>query len=145
MPELTLGAKITVLNNLGTDKLIHDIQEQEQKLETLLNEDTLFRNQNVSYLASYGDDCREVKSILADLAMEVPFNEDGKKLTIAQTDAWLRQQRSNHKQLADTIKKQNSTTFQVETNRLNMEMAKKRLESLKGVLGLRTAQIEFLK
>jgi len=136
--------KIELLNNLGTAKLISDIHEQENKLEQLLLADSIYRSQNVGYLSGYGEDCREVKALLADLALEPPVTTDGKKLTAAQLEAWLRQQRAGNA-LAKAIKTQNEVTFKVENARIYIDVAKKRLESLKGLLALRTAQIEFLK
>ena len=82
---------------------------------------------------------------MADLALEPPVTTDGKKLTAAQLEAWLRQQRAGNPALAKAIKTQNEVTFKVENARIYIDVAKKRLESLKGLLALRTAQIEFLK
>jgi len=141
---MEIEQKKQLLNDLGTGQLIKDIKAQEDILESQLKQDALYRSQNVPYLASYGDDCTEVKGILADLALEPPLSTDSKKLTAAQLEAWLRKQRSENVQLKNAIVQQNFVTFQVETNRIQTDMAKKRLESLKGLLGLRTAQVEFL-
>jgi len=142
---MEIEEKVQLLNNLNTKKLIQDIQEQENKLETLLLAEAKFRSENVGYLASYGDDCTQVKAILADLALEPPVEADGKKATVAKVESWLRQQRSTKPTLVEAIWYQNQVTFQCENNRVAIEMAKKRMESLKGLLGLRTAQIEFLR
>lgn len=108
-------------------------------------EDAKYRSENVPFLASYGDDCREVKSILADLLLDgPPLGPEDKKFTAAQTDAWLRKQRTENKQLADAIQKQLTVTFVTENNRIAIDMCKKKLESLSKLMALRTAQIEFL-
>lgn len=146
---MQIEQKIELLNRLGTAKLIHDIQDQENKLEKLLSEDAAYRSQNVKFLASYGEDCAEVKALLADLSLDPPLMPTGdghvKKMTVAQVESWLRQQRSANPNLVNAIKTQNQVVFAVETNRIQIDMTKKRLESLKGLLGLRTAQIEFLR
>jgi hypothetical protein len=137
--------KVEWLNGMGTAKLLRDIQFAEDTLEGLLIKDANYRRDNVGYLASYGDDCGVVKARLAELALEPPVSAEGKKLTAPQTEAWLRQQRTANEHLASAIALQNDHTFQIETNRINIDMAKKRLESLRGVMAMRTAQIEFLK
>jgi hypothetical protein len=136
--------KIDLLNRMQLGKLVKDIQDSENHLEILLLEDTQYRNKNVPYLASYGEDCAEVKALLANLALEPPLGPDGKKATAPMIEAWLRQQRSVNLKLAEAMKKQNEVTFKVENSRITADMTKKRLESLKGVLSLRTAEIEFL-
>jgi len=142
---MELEEKIEYLNSIGTGALITKIHEWENILEERMLADTQYRSNNVGYLAGYGDDCAIVKRWLADLTLEAPVGTDGKKLTVAQLDAWLRQQRTEGPQLSAEINQQNQITFQCENNRIEIEMAKKRLESLKAILGLRTAQIEFLK
>lgn len=137
--------KLQILKQLGTAKLWLDIQEQENKLQELMVADAQYRSENVKYLASYTDDCTEVKALLADLSLEAPFGPDGKKLTVAQLESWLRQQRTGNPQLKEAIQTQHRVAFTVESNRIELEMAKKRLESLKGMFALRTAQIMFLK
>jgi hypothetical protein len=142
---MELEEKIEYLNSIGTGALITKIHEAENILEERMLADAQYRSNNVGYLAGYGDDCGIVKTLLADLTFDAPVGTDGKKLTVAQLDSWLRQQRTGHALLAEEIKHQNQVTFQCENNRIEIEMAKKRLESLKAILGLRTAQIEFLK
>ena len=140
---MNIGQKVAILNELKTKKLIDDIQEQENTLENLLRADALYRSERIQCLAPHGEDSREVKGILADLVLEAPAPE-GKKMTVAQTDAWLRTQRTANPSLAKAIQSQNEAAFMAENNRISTEMAKARLSSLRGLLGLRTAQIEFL-
>ena len=142
---MELDEKIEYLNSIGTGTLITKIHEAENILEERMLADAQYRSNNVGYLAGYGEDCVAVKATLADLTLDAPVGTDGKKLTVAQLVSWLRQQREHNAQLAENIRLQNQITFQCENNRIEIEMAKKRLESLKAILGLRTAQIEFLK
>jgi hypothetical protein len=134
--------KIEFLKSLGTAKLFQDIQTQENLVEQFLKTDAAYRHDNSPYLASYTDDCSKVKDLLAEL--EPPYTAEGKKMTVAQAETWYRKQRSGDTNLMAAIKNQNGVTFQVENNRILIEMAKKRLESLKSLLALRIAQIEFL-
>ena len=138
---MEIEEKIQFLNSLGTKELIAKINEAEEHLQTALEWDASYRREHVGYLASYNEDCSTVKNIMAEL--DPPATET--KLTVAQRESWLRQQRSIHPHLVAAIDLQNQVTFQVETDRIEIEMAKKKLESLKAVLGLRTAQIEFLR
>ena len=141
---MELDEKIEYLNSIGTGSLITKIHEWENILEERMLADAQYRSNNVGYLAGYGEDCAAVKATLADLTLDAPVGTDGKKLTVAQLDSWLRQQREHNAQLAENIRLQNQITFQCENNRIEIEMVKKRLESLKAILGLRTAQISFL-
>ena len=143
MPK-SFESKVAVLNALGTGKLLKDLEAEERKLNELLTEDAVYRNENRTYLASGDSDCREVKSILAELAMDPPVSQDGKKLTVAEKEAWLQQQRTAHPPLIEAIQHQNRVAFQIETDRIAIESSKRRYDSLKAVLALRTAQIEFL-
>jgi hypothetical protein len=142
---MKIDQKIELLNKLDTKKLFSEIQAQEDLLENLLTKDAMQKKLNAGYLGSLNDDCAEVKNILADLTLEVPFTPEGKKPTVAALEAWLRQQRTGNPKLANAIKQQAEVYFSLENNRIQIEMVKKRLESLKGLLGLRTAQIEFLR
>ena len=142
--EPSLQEKMDILGALNTKNLLSQLWLNHEALESISKQDAQYRSENVRFLASYGDDCTEVKAILADLALEPPVDAEGKKLTVNKLDAWIRQQRINNPALAKAIETQNKVTFQCENNRINLEMAKKRLESLKAVISLRTAQIEFL-
>jgi hypothetical protein len=144
--EVETPEKVSLLNGMKLGQLTDDIKNLEIYLEKLLIEDAAYRSKNVRYLASYGEDCAEVKGFMASLIQEPPdVNTAGKKMTAPMIEAWLRQQRVANQKLAEAIKLQNEVTFKVENNRIYIDMSKKRLESLKGVLALRTAEIEFLK
>jgi hypothetical protein len=143
---LELEQKIEYLNNLKTGDLVRQIKEQENALESLMNQEAIYKGNNVDYLAGYGEDSRAVKIVIAKLTLDPPIDPDtGKKATVARTEAWIASQRVHNDELVAEITKQNAITFECENFRIKVDMAKRRLSSLNGVLGLRTAQVEFLK
>lgn len=136
--------KLKILRNLNTKELIESIHQYEDELEQALREHSSFKDLNRDYLTSGStSDCHEVKRILAELAAQGP-NTEGKKPTTAERDAWLQRQRTENNELSAAINKQKSIAFLLETNDIDIEMAKRRLEGAKAVLALRTAQIRFL-
>lgn len=135
--------KATVLQSLDTKRLIDQLHELEAKLEQSLIEDLSFRNMNSQYMSTIGSDCAEVKRILADLRLNAPSKEDSKKMTVDEREAWLIGQRSISP-LSDAIEAQEQLVFVAETNRISIEMARKRLDDIRSVLALKTAQIRFL-
>lgn len=142
---MEITEKTKMLNYLDTKALIEKIQQYEDALEKAMVEQTGFKNSNHQYLASTGD-CQEVKRMLAELAIQAPETDEntGKKLTVADKENWLLRQRKENKELSDAIAKQREVAFLVDDYQIKVEMAKKRLEGLKGVLALKTAQINFL-
>ena len=146
--------RIEVLNGMNTARLIADIKTAEETLEKLMLDDASYRSINARYLAAYNDDCTAVKELDSALMYTAQNTQGdiyvtlermtGKKPTAALMETWLTQQRIDNQELKHVIALQYSVTFQCETNKIKIDMAKKRLESLKGVLGLRTAQISFL-
>jgi hypothetical protein len=147
--------KLEFLKSLGTKQIVEKIHELEEELTKKLYEESTWRSQNSGYLASYGEDCTEVKAILAELVTQAPLaagpptadpdnSRITKKMTVAETDAWLRKQRTKNKDLMAAINRQNNVTFIGDNNKIAVSLAKTKLESLKSVLALKTAQIEFL-
>ena len=146
--------RIEILNGMNTAKLIADIKLSEETLEKLMLDDAGYRNINARYLAAYNDDCTAVKELDSELMYTAQSTQGdiyvtlermtGKKPTAALMETWLAQQRHDNQGLVQAITRQYSVTFQCETNKIKIDMAKKRLESLKGVLALRVAQISFL-
>ena len=67
-----------------------------------------------------------------------------KNLTENDKKAWLEQQRKENDELSGAINRQKNTAFNADNNGITIEMAKKRLESAKAVLKLKTEQIAFL-
>jgi len=143
-----LNQKTRALRDLDTKQLIARITELEDKLETSLREESSFKNLNSGFLASSGSDCAEARRIIAELSARVPeYDERGGtsfKLTAPQKEAWLIRQRTENQDLNGALGRQKDVAFELENQRIAVEMAKKRLESAKAVLGLRTAQINFL-
>lgn len=137
--------KIQTLKNLNTKALIKNIKDYEDQLEKAMREDASFKNLNYEYLSSGINDCQAVKSILSELSAQIPdTNDAGKKITVDERKAWLEQQRTTNQELSGAISRQKDIAFLVDNNQISIEMAKKRLESAKAVLGLKTAQINFL-
>lgn len=142
LEEVNRQKKIEALRSLDTKKLIELLPDLEEKLEAALRAEASFRDLNHGYLSSRDQDCAEVKRILAVLTAAGP-GED-KKMTAAERDAWLTLQRTENIELSKAIVRQKDVAFQLENYRIEIEMSKKRLENAHKVIGLRTAQIEFL-
>jgi len=141
--------KLAVLKSLNTKALVESLPKLEEEFDRTLRDDASFRNLNYGYLASTGSDCAEVKRIMAELIIQAPETwadgeKAGKRLTAPEKEAWLIKQREGNRGLANAIKRQIDVSFILDNNRIAIEMAKKRLESAKVVLGLKTAQIKFL-
>lgn len=142
LEEANRKKKIEALRSLDTKKQIDLLPDLEEKLETALRAEARFRDLNYGYLSSRDQDCAEVKRILAELTTKGP-GED-KKYTAAERDAWLTLQRTENEDLSRAILRQKDVAFALENYRIDIEMAKKRLENVHKVIGLRTAQIQFL-
>lgn len=135
--------KAEILKALDTKNLVEKIQQYEDGLEEAMTKEADFKNQNHGYLGS--GDCLEVKRLLAELSAQAPeTNEAGKKTTVADREVWLVKQRVENKELNDAISKQRQVVFLLDDHHIKVEMAKKRLEGVKIVLALKTAQINFL-
>ncbi len=140
---MEITEKVKVLQRLDTKDLITKIQQYEDGLEKAMVDQADFKSQNHSYLGS--GDCQEVKGILAELAVQIPeANDTGKKMTIADKEIWLTKQRIENKELSEAIAKQRQVAFLLDDHQIKVEIAKKRLEGIKVVLALKTAQINFL-
>jgi len=137
--------KLQILKYLDTKSLCENILKLEDELEQKTREDISFRHSNAGYLAALGSDCNEVKQRLAQLAVSAPeVDGEGKKYTAPQKEAWLVSRRVKDDQLVKDLQKQKDVAFHVENNRVGIEMKKKRLESMRVVVTLKTAQINFL-
>ncbi len=135
--------KLAILKKLDTKGLTEKIQQYEDALEKAMITQAGFKNSNHGFLGI--GDCLEVKRILAELIVQAPeANEAGKKLTVADREAWLTKQRKENKELLDTITKQRQVAFLLDDHQIKVEMAKKRLEGVKAALAVRIAQINFL-
>lgn len=137
--------KVRILNYLNTKGLVEQLKRYENELEKALTEQMTFTSTNHSYLATRGNDCQEVKRILAELTVATPNSDgSGKKLTVPDKENWLIRQREENKELNDAITKQRQVAFLLDDHSVKIEILKKRLEGTRAVLALRTAQINFL-
>lgn len=134
--------KLAILKSLDTKDLITKIGGCEKALETALLAEADFKSQSHGYLGA--GDCQEVKRILAELAAQGPPPPKEGKITVAERETWLTQQRVDNKELNGAITKQRQVFFVLEDLGIKVEMAKRRLAGVLAVLELKTAQIKFL-
>jgi len=140
---MEIEEKIKILKSLETKSLMEKLHQYENELQKEMTAEADFKAQNHGYLGS--GDCQEVKRILAELAVQAPeTNEAGKKMTIADKEAWLLRQRKENKELSDAIVKQRRVAFLIDDHQIKVEIARRRLASTTAVLALKTAQINFL-
>ena len=140
---MELDEKLKILKSLDTKDLIAKIRQYEDEFEKALAGQADFKSQNHQFLGS--GDCQEVKRILAELAAHAPeTNETGKKMTLADKEAWLQKQRTENKELSDAIQKQRQVAFLLDDHEIKVEMARRRLASVMAITALRTQQIAFL-
>jgi len=143
--KMEIAEKTRILKSLDTKDLIQKLHQYEGELEKLMNERMTFTSQNHGFITSRGNDCLEVKRILAELAMQAPeTDKEGKKFTKPDKENWLMLQRKENQELDKAITKQRQVEFVLDDYEVRIEMAKKRLEGVKAVLALKTAQINFL-
>ncbi|MBA7674317.1 hypothetical protein ES703_82527 [subsurface metagenome] len=141
---MEIAQKTKILKSLDTKDLITKLTQYEDGLEKVLMEQMQYSSQNHSFIVSRGNDCQEVKRILAELSMQAPLKEEGKKFTVADRENWLILQRKENKELSAAIVKQREVAFLLDDYQVKVEMAKKRAEGIKAVIALKTAQINFL-
>ena len=140
---MEIEEKLKILKSLDTKNLTVKIHQYEDELEKAMIAEADFKTQNHGYLGS--GDCQEVKRILGELSAQAPeTTEAGKKLTIADKDAWLLRQRTENKELSEAIQKQRQVSFLIDDHQIKVEMTRRRLAGSTAVLTLRTAQINFL-
>lgn len=140
---MELEQKIKILKSLDTKSLIEKLHQTENALEQAMTAEANFKAENHSFLGS--GDCQEVKRILAELTVQAPeTNDTGRKMTIADKDAWLLRQRTENKELAAAIAKQRNVSFLCDDHQIRVEIARRRLAGVMAVLTLKTAQINFL-
>ena len=135
---MKIEEKIKLLNQLGTKSLLEHLAQVESDLQKALTEESAFRNTKHDYLASAGQDCQAVKSIQAELYIQAP----GKNLI--ERDAWVTKQRKENSELQQAVTKQREVAFVIDDLRIKVEIAKRRYESTRSALALRTAQVNFL-
>ena len=138
--------KAVILHYLDTKNLVVKLSKYEDDLEKAMVERMTFTSTNHGFIAARDNDCLEVRRLLAELAVKAPeVNEEtNKKLTVADKEKWLMLQRNENKELGEAITKQRQVTFVLDDYQVRIDMAKKRLEGIKAVIALKTAQINFL-
>lgn len=129
--------KKSILQGLNTKDLIAQLKAQILELEKVLLAKLDFEAQNHDYIAGTGD-CSTVKRMVAELVSSV----EGKNAQ--EREAWLTRQRLQNETLSKAIIRQREVSFLLEDHIIRVEMARRKYDSLRAVLGLRTAQINFL-
>ena len=147
---MEIEQKIELLKSRGAKDLVEKLKQAEDALEVALVQEADFKAANQGYLGS-GGDCKEVKRILAELAVQAPDimpaaegSPAGKKMTVADKATWLIQQRVDNKELSEAIDKQCQVAFLLSDHDIKVTMAKRRLEGIHTVLSLMTQQLAFL-
>lgn len=151
-PDPKLVQRVAILKTLGTKELVDRVNQLEAGLQAALVAEAKFKAENSGYLSS-GGDCRVVKNLLAELAVQAPATiEDPsdstklrtKKASVADKEAWLQRQRKENSELMEAISKQAEIAMLLESKEIDLEMTKRRLTSALAIIHLKTAQIEFL-
>ena len=124
------------------------IPDLEAGLEKAMRAEASFRDLNYGYVGGAGD-CAEVKQLMAEVRF-APTDDpiikrgDGTKLTESAKEAWLTLQRTKNPAIANAIARQKVVAFELENLHISVEMAKRKLDNVRSVLALRTAQANFL-
>jgi hypothetical protein len=139
--------KMGILEKMDTRTLVDQLSILEAEVVRLQKEELEYKNKNRGLIAGADSDCSMVKTKLAELWLQTDgmLASDGKKAaTQADKEAWLRQQRTTNTELVTLITGQQKVLASIESFRLEIETAKKRVETTLAVIRLKTAQIEFL-
>ena len=127
--------KARYLKYLDTKSLITKMHELEDELEKLMKEEAEFKAHNYGYI---GAECSEVKGIEAELVVKAEGTNE------KQRTAWLLRQRMENDDLLKALTRQKVTAFDYDNLHIKLDMTKKRLEGIKAILALKTAQLNFL-
>lgn len=127
--------KARYLKYIDTKSLIIKMHELENELEKLMKEEAEFKTHNYGYT---GAECAEVKRIEAELVIRAEGSNEN------QRKAWLLKQRTDNLELLRALARQKVVAFEYDNLHIKLEMVKKRLEGIKAVLALKTAQLYFL-
>jgi len=146
-PEISPGMqkRLDILKKLDTKALQERLKQLEDELFSALMDQATTYYDNYDYTSSRGGDCARVKEIEAELLPQCPeLNQEGKKVTVADKEAWLTRQRVESADLKAVIQKQREVAFQLESVEITAKLVKEQLSSARGALALKTAQIQFL-
>jgi len=141
---MKLEEKLAVLRRFDTKGLVDRMHQLEDELFTQMLNYANTYYEDYEYVAQRGGDCAKVKEIEAELLQQCPDNAKGKKLTVAEREAWLTRQRKENPALAEAIKRQREVGFQLESAQVAIELTKQQLQGVRAALALKTAQIQFL-
>ena len=140
---MDIKLKLAILKKLDTDSLITKLHQYEDALEKGMTAERDFKAKNRGFLGS--GDCQEVKRITGELSVKAPeTNDAGKKMTVVDKENWLLRQRTENKELAGAIAQQQQVSFRLDDLQIKFDTTKKRLEGVRAVLALKTAQLNFL-
>ena len=142
---MDIKQKLEILQKLGTKALQERLKQLEDELFNALMAQAQTYYADYEYTSNRGGDCARVKEIEAELLLQCPeLNQEGKKLTVADKEAWLIRLRTENLDLKAAIQKQKETGFQLESADITARLVKEQLLSARGALLLKTAQINFL-
>jgi len=130
--------KIQLLKSLDTKKIITDLELALGIYSASIDMESKYRNLNREYVPVGNSDSPAVQ----DIEFMLMGNAEGKNES--QRKAWLAQQKKDNTDYAKAIAQQGEISYQLECYKNNSEVAKKKIEILKVILALKTAQIEFL-
>lgn len=142
--------KLGFLKELDTKSLVNRMHTLEDELFQALQQESEFKFAHAEYLASYSSDCRAVEEIMAGLEpphLEPPnrsISHHRSVMTVDQRKVWFTRQRKENPELAMAITKQHDVAVMNDQHRIRVEIIHKRLEGVRIVLSLKTAQIRFL-
>jgi len=137
--------RLDILKKLDTKALQERLKQLEDELFSVLLGQATTYYETYDYTSNRGGDCARVKEIEAELLLKCPeLNQEGKKLTVADKEAWLTRQRLENADLKAAIQKQKETAFQLESTEITAKLVKEQLLSARGALALKIAQIQFL-
>lgn len=133
--DAPVNEKAKYLKYLDTKNLINKQTQLEDELEQLLIEEAKLKNDQYGYL---GSENVELKTLEAELY----FQAEGTNET--QRKAWVSKQLKDHPDAIRIRLRQKVAAFDLDNLHIKIEMTKRRLDSIKGVIALKTAQLNFL-
>jgi hypothetical protein len=141
--QFTILEKRDLMQALGTAATIKGLIEQESELQKELEAENQLKLESSDYIHGRSDDCKAVKQLEAEIAMQIPEKDGEKKLTETDKKGWLARQRKENKPLSEAVAKQKMAEIAVGDIAIRQEMARTRIGDLRSILALRTAQISF--
>uniref|UniRef100_A0A6H2A3P9 Uncharacterized protein n=1 Tax=viral metagenome TaxID=1070528 RepID=A0A6H2A3P9_9ZZZZ len=142
---MNLKEKEELLRAFKIPAVVKEIEELGQSLNEMEKAWLDYTREHADSIGRRDGDCELVKVIEAELLLKAPeLNEQGKKLTVVEKEAWLTRQRVENLNLKVELEEQRSVGFQLECYRIDLDNAKRRLNLLMSLLRVREVQIRFL-